>query len=91
VLGRVKILGIQTPTPEDLGLSPAAAHIAHGSSHSQLELMLSTALVRLCKTTDPLACVLAVATPGLPGSLVPRSRGLMGVLHPTPGHSGAAR
>jgi virulence factor Mce-like protein len=86
VLGRVKIIGIQAPSPEDLGLSPAAASGAvRGSTHTQLEVLLTEALRRMCKTNDPVACVLAVATPGLPGSLVPRSRGLMGVLHRTPG------
>ncbi len=87
VLGRIKVLGIQTPTPEDLGLSASTAHVARGQAHSRLEVMLSEALRRLCRsgTTDPLACVLAVATPGLPGSLVPRRDGLLGVLHRTLG------
>jgi virulence factor Mce-like protein len=81
VIGRIKLLGIQAPTPDDLGLSASAAHVARGATHSQLQVMLATVLDRLCKTTQPLACVLAVATPGLPGSLVPQSRGLVGVLH----------
>lgn len=78
VLGRVKLLGIQTPTPEDLGLPSSAARVPGGGSrHSQLQLMLASALARLCRGAQPLACVLAVATPGLPGSLVKRL--------PTPG------
>jgi ABC-type transporter Mla subunit MlaD len=73
VLGRVKFIGIQPPTAEDLGLSPAAARASSGrDGHSQLQLMLATALDRLCRGTQPLACVLALATPGLPGSLVKR-------------------
>lgn len=89
VQGRIKILGVQTPTAEDLGLSASTAHVERGAKHSQLEIMLSKALDHLCKggTSEPLACVLAVATPGLPGSLVPRADGIMGVLHRAPGGS----
>jgi virulence factor Mce-like protein len=77
VLGRVKFIGIQTPTAEDLGLSPAAASPSSGhGGHSRLELMLAAALDELCRGPQPLACVLAIATPGLPGSLVPRSPAL---------------
>jgi hypothetical protein len=73
VLGRVKFIGIQPPTPEDLGLPSAAARASSGhGGHSELQLMLASALGRLCRGTQPLACVLAVATPGLPGSLVKR-------------------
>ncbi len=83
-LGRVKFIGIQTPTAEDLGLSAAAAgRTAHG--HTQLETMLAAALGTLCKRSQPLACVLAVATPGLPGSLVTRQNGQMGLLSKPPG------
>jgi virulence factor Mce-like protein len=77
VLGRLRFLGIQTPTPEDLGLSSSAASPSSGhDGHSKLELMLGRALGDLCRGSQPLACVLALATPGLPGSLVPRSPGL---------------
>lgn len=77
VLGRIRFLGIQPPTAEDLGLSPAAATPASGhGGHSKLELMLGTALGELCRGREPLACVLALATPGLPGSLVKRSPAL---------------
>jgi ABC-type transporter Mla subunit MlaD len=74
VLGRLKFIGIQPPTPEDLGLpSSAGRQSASSSGHSQLQVMLATALDRACHGAQPLACVLAVATPGLPGSLVKRS------------------
>jgi hypothetical protein len=77
VLGRVKFLGIQAPTAEDLGLPSSAASISSGrGGHSKLQLMLASALHRLCLGTQPLACVLALATPGLPGSLVKRSPAL---------------
>jgi virulence factor Mce-like protein len=77
VLGRVRFQGIQSPTPEDLGLSPSAARPSSGhGGHSELELMLGRALGDLCRGTQPLACVLELATPGLPGSLVPRSPAL---------------
>jgi virulence factor Mce-like protein len=73
VLGRLKFIGIQPPTAEDLGLPSSAAHTASGrGGHSRLQVMLASALDRLCHGTEPLACVLAVATPGLPGSLVRR-------------------
>jgi len=78
-LGRVKFIGIQSPTAEDLGLAPAAAARTAGG-HSRLETMLGTALDALCKRSQPIACVLAVATPGLPGSVVPRSAGRIGLL-----------
>lgn len=79
VLGRVRLLGIQTPTAEDLGLPASAARPSSGiGGHSLLELMLNAALDHLCRGSQPLACVLAVATPGLPGSLVPRSPVLEG-------------
>lgn len=86
VLGRVKFLGIQTPTPEDLGLGPAAATAASGSGgHSKLELMLGAVLDQSCRQSgNPVACLLAVATPGLPGSLVSRDHGVMGQLSPAP-------
>jgi hypothetical protein len=89
VLGRVKFLGIQTPTPEDLGLGPAAASAASGSGgHSKLELMLGRVLDQSCRQGgNPVACLLAVATPGLPGSLVGRGQGVIGHLSPTPGGS----
>jgi virulence factor Mce-like protein len=74
VLGRVKFIGIQPPTAEDLGLPASAASPSSGSGgHSRLQLMLASALDRLCHGTQPLACVLAAATPGLPGSLVRRT------------------
>lgn len=77
VLGRLRFLGIQTPTAEDLGLSPSAASRSRGhGGHSELELMLGQALGDLCRGPQPLACVLALATPGLPGSLVSRSPAL---------------
>jgi ABC-type transporter Mla subunit MlaD len=83
-LGRIKLIGIQAPTAEDLGLTGAAtAHTQRG--HSGLETMLAAALGALCEGSQPFACVLAVATPGLPGSLVPRRDGVMGVLSKTPG------
>jgi ABC-type transporter Mla subunit MlaD len=87
VLGRVKFLGIQTPTPEDLGLDSAAATPnSGGGGHSKLELMLATVLDQSCKTSgNPVTCLLAVATPGLPGSLVSRAHGVIGQLSPTPG------
>jgi ABC-type transporter Mla subunit MlaD len=79
VLGRLKFIGIQTPTPEDLGLAPSAARVSSGSGgHSKLQLMLASAFDHLCRGSDPLACVLAVATPGLPGSLVKESPALGG-------------
>jgi virulence factor Mce-like protein len=83
VLGRVKIIGIQTPRPEDLGLTPAAASRAAGNGHSTLEDMLGVALGQLCRRSQPLACVVALATPGLPGSLVPRSQGRVPMLAST--------
>jgi hypothetical protein len=74
VLGRLKFIGIQPPTAEDLGLPSSAARTSSGSDgHSQLQVMLASALDRLCRGAQPLACVLAVATPGLPGSLVKRT------------------
>ena len=76
VLGRLKFLGIQPPTAEDLGLPSSAASLSSGSGgRSKLELMLGQALDRLCRGPQPLACVLALATPGLPGSLVSRFPG----------------
>jgi ABC-type transporter Mla subunit MlaD len=79
-LGRVKFIGIQAPTAEDFGLTPAAAAAPTAGGHSHLQSMLATALDALCKRSQPIACVLAVATPGLPGSLVPGSDGRIGVL-----------
>lgn len=72
VLGRVKLLGIQPPTAEDLGLPASAAHRGPGG-YSRLDTMLAQALGALCRRrTEPLACVTALITPGLPGSLVTR-------------------
>jgi phospholipid/cholesterol/gamma-HCH transport system substrate-binding protein len=80
VLGRVKFLGIQTPTAEDLGLAPAAVSQASGTGgHSELELMLGKVLDQSCRRSgNPVTCLLAVATPGVPGSLVSRANGLIG-------------
>jgi virulence factor Mce-like protein len=87
VLGRVRFLGIQTPTAEDLGLaSPAASPASATGGHSKLELMLGTVLDQSCRRSgNPVACLLAVATPGVPGSLVPRAKGLIGQSSPAPG------
>jgi virulence factor Mce-like protein len=78
-LGRVRFLGIAPPSAEDLGLPASAARAAPGS-HSQLQLMLAAALDHLCRGSQPLACVIAAATPGLPRALVPLGavRGALG-------------
>jgi hypothetical protein len=58
VLGRVRIVGLSAPTAEDFGLSSSA-------THSQLEVMLATALAQHCAGGNPLSCVFALVTPGL--------------------------
>jgi hypothetical protein len=73
VLGRLKVIGVEAPRPEAFGLPASAAKRSDGG-HSRLELLLSRALQRRCKT-NALACVVEAATPGLPGSVVPRRRG----------------
>ena len=74
-VGRLKFIGIETPRPQDLGLSASAARPGK-DGRSQLQLMLASALGGLCDR-QPVACVLEAATPGLPGSLVPLVRGLL--------------
>jgi virulence factor Mce-like protein len=71
VLGRVKFIGIEAPRAEDLGLPESASKPGRGG-HSQLQLMLASALGALCHR-QPITCVLSAATPGLPGSIVPLS------------------
>jgi virulence factor Mce-like protein len=78
VLGRVKIGGIEPLRPQDLGLSAASAR-STGTAPSPMDAMVVQALTALCRRNQPLACVIAAATPGLPGSAVPRSAGLIPV------------
>jgi hypothetical protein len=73
-VGRLKFIGIEAPRAEDLGLSSKAA-VPGKSGYSQLQTMLGTALDGLCHR-DPVTCVIAAATPGIPGSIVPLSRAL---------------
>jgi ABC-type transporter Mla subunit MlaD len=75
VLGRVKFIGIEPPRPEDLGL-PGIATKPGKDGHSQLQEMVGAALDDLC-LKQPLTCVIAAATPGIPGSIVPAAQGLM--------------
>jgi virulence factor Mce-like protein len=75
VLGRVKFIGIEAPRAEDLGLPGKAAKVGR-DGHSQLQEMLGTALGDLC-LEQPLTCVIAAATPGVPGSIVPAAHGLL--------------
>jgi ABC-type transporter Mla subunit MlaD len=83
VLGRVKIIGIEGPRAEDLGL-PAADTRRASAGHSKLETMLASALRSMCLRSQPLACLIAAATPGLPTSVVPRGRAPLPLLSPTP-------
>jgi hypothetical protein len=78
-LARVKLLGIEPLDPADLGLPTSAATPAR-NGYSPMEMMLRRALSALC-LKQPLACVLAAATPGLPGSIVPARTGVLPVLH----------
>jgi virulence factor Mce-like protein len=73
-VGRLKFIGIEAPRAEDLGLSAKAA-VPGKSGYSQLQTMVGTALDGLCHR-DPITCVIAAATPGVPGSIVPESRAL---------------
>jgi virulence factor Mce-like protein len=73
-VGRLKFIGIEAPRPEDLGLTASAA-VPGKSGFSRLQTMLATALDGLCHR-QPITCVIAAATPGVPGSIVPLSRAL---------------
>jgi virulence factor Mce-like protein len=79
VLGRVKFIGIETPNPADLGLTASAADPGK-SGHSQLQVMLAKALDDLCRRA-PITCVLAAATPGIPGSVVSLAHALVPTLN----------
>jgi ABC-type transporter Mla subunit MlaD len=74
VVGRVKFIGIEAPRAEDLGLSSKAAEPGR-SGYSRLETMVGEALHGLCRR-QPITCVIAATTPGVPGSIVPLSRAL---------------
>ena len=63
-LARVKLLGIEPLDPADLGL-PTSAAAPSRSGYSPMATMLARALSALCRR-QALACVLAIATPGLP-------------------------
>ncbi|HWF55859.1 MAG TPA: MlaD family protein [Solirubrobacteraceae bacterium] len=78
-LARVRLLGIEPPNAQDLGLTPAAARPG-ADGYSTLDTMLGAALRALCQR-QALACVLAAGTPGLPNSIVPASRGVRPVQH----------
>lgn len=79
---RAKITGIQPLNLADLGVAPSATDRASASSSArpgpagastvqtpaQLRQMVAAGLRALCRRSRPLACVLAVGTPGLPGS-----------------------
>lgn len=63
-----------TITPEGFGLPRRAARSRDGE-HSRLDLLLAEALERVCRDTNPAACLVRFGLPGLPEETVLRPEG----------------